>query len=347
MWIINIILWLISHSPILCFSDDNNFATLKCEKIKDKTVHLRMSLLNFMVGDCIVYFITWDIKNKKINIMHVIRLVNVDGMSTAEEKLIEIQNRYKSHISNLEDKDMQIEKEKLCYHIQNEERRIDSSIEKINIYATIILTVVPIVMAIIDIKKIDTLSVSLKVCVFFMLYALLNICAYIFRAIKVQGIKKSKFADLRESEEKGKEVLLQYQYDWQQLRYKADLFVSYVLNLQNWIVLLVILIIYFSIGNSFFSKTYEYELEGTNVNSITTIVVDDIEEPYSFSAIEWRILLLEIEKELYKKIIFIVNDKQDMAFIEELKKYDDVELKIVYDNTLSCGQLKIIREDRK
>lgn len=347
MGIINIFLWLISHSPILCFSDDNNFATLESEKIKEKAVHLRISLFNFMIGDCIVYFITWDIKNKKVKIMHVIWLANIDGMSITEEKLMEIQNRYKAHICNLEDNDMQIEKEKLCYHIQNEERRIDSSIGKINIYSTIILTVVPLVMAIIDIKRIATLSVSLKVCVFFMLYALLNICAYIFRAIKVQGIGKSKFADLRESEEKGKKILLQYQYDWQQLRYKADLFVSYVLNLQKWIVLLLILIICFSVGNSFFSKPNEYGVEGTNVNSITTIVVDDIEEPYSFSAVEWQILLLEIEKELYKEMIFIVNDKQDMAFIEELKKYDDLELKIVYDNTLSCGQLKIIRENRE
>lgn len=345
MIIINIVLWVLSHFPVLCFSDDENFATLEYEKMKEGKTHLRFSLLNIMFGDCIIYFVTWDIKIKKLEMIHIIRLENMEGILLTDIELIGIQDRFKNHISELNANDMKIEKEKLCYHIQNEERRIDSSIGKINIYTTIILTIIPLALAIMDLKRVVTLPVSLIICVCFMLYALLNICAYIFRAIKVQGIGKSRFSDLRISNEKDKEILLQYQYDWQQLKHKAQLFVSYVLNLQEWVMLLLVLAICFAIGSSFNNATAKQGLERENINSVVNVNIEDMNEPYSNSAVEWQMLILDIEKEFCKEIIFIVNDKQKISFVDELKKYEDIRIKIMYDPTMSYGQLKIIREE--
>lgn len=343
MIMINVILWLWSHFPILCLSDDDNFATLNWKRIKDRNTHLRFSLLSIMLGDYIVYFLTWDIKWKKMKLVHSIRLGDMEGILLTDEKIAGIQDRYKNHIADLDSNDLQIEKEKLCYHIQSEEKRIDTSIEKINIYTTIILTVLPLVLAIIDIKKITMISFPLLMSVSFMLYALLNICAYIFSAIKVQGMMKSSFADLRSSEKKDKEIVLQYQYDWQQLKYKAQMSVSFVRNLQEWVMLLLFLAVFFSIGISYDDTNAKIQVETVNVSPIITIDIKEMDEPYSDSAIEWQLLVLDIEKERYKEVIFIVNDSQEVSFVSELDKYKDLEIRILRDATMKYGQLKIIR----
>ena len=106
-------------------------------------------------------------------------------------------------------------------------------------------------LAIIDLKVIITLHFTLILGIILIVYSLINICVYVFSAVKVQGISKSTFNDLRESQEKNKKIVVQYQYDWQQLRYKAQLFVSYVLNLQEWVNLIIVLMVCISIGITF------------------------------------------------------------------------------------------------
>lgn len=324
-------------------SDDDNFATLEYKNLKSKNVQLRISLLNLMLGDYILYIVTFDIKKRKLELMHVLCLENIDGILLTDEKIGGIQDRYKRHIQDLSEKELEIEKEALCYHIQNEEQRINTSIDKLNIYATIILTVLPLVLAILDLKKILTLSLPLLIGVILIIYSLLNICAYIFRTIKVRGIMKSSFSDLRYSKEKDKEIILQYQYDWQQLKYKAQLFVSFVLNLQEWVVLILILSLLVSFGISFDNTNREIQVDIADYNIVTTINRDEIDEPYSDSAVEWAELINNIEQKQCGQVILILGD-DDTSFIDKLERYNELDIKIVRDETMEKGQIKIIEE---
>ena len=115
-----------------------------------------------MFGDSALYFITFDIKEKKLTFVKILRLQDMDGIVLTEEKINGIQERFRQHIENLGDADLAVEKEKLCYLIQNEDQRISASVDKINIYATIILTVLPLVLAVIDLKAIDRKSTRLN-----------------------------------------------------------------------------------------------------------------------------------------------------------------------------------------
>ncbi len=300
-------------------------------------------MLNIMLGDFILYVITLDVKRKQFKMFHRLRLGDMNGILLTDEMLNGIQQRYKEHIDNLDTEDLIIEKEKLCYHIQSEEKRIDTSIDKLNIYATIVLTVLPLVLAVIDLKKIVYLSMPLFLGVFFIVYVLLNICIYIFRVIKVRGMMKSSFSDLRLSEQKDKEILLQYQYDWQQLKCKAQLFVSFLLNLQEWVISLLVLMICFSVGVSLDGTNKQIMLDGENLDTVITVEIEEVNEPYSDSAIGWQSLILEIEEERYKEIVFIVNEQQDTSFVGALNKYSDLDVKILKDEMLEIGQVKIIR----
>lgn len=51
--VINIFFWIWSHCPVICLSDDDYFATLKFDNIRN--AHLRFSLLNIMLGDSVIY----------------------------------------------------------------------------------------------------------------------------------------------------------------------------------------------------------------------------------------------------------------------------------------------------
>lgn len=342
----NILFWIWSHFPFMCLSDDNNFATLDWRKVKDCKSHCRFSLMNLMFGDRILYFITLDLKQKKFRLFYTLYLENMEGILLTKEKIADIEGKYKEHVSELSDEDMEIEKEKLSYHIQNEEQRISRSMDKINIYATIILTVIPLVLAILDLKEIIKLPLILKIGVILIIYTVLNICTYIFRAIKVTGISKSSFSDLKRSNIKNKEILVQYYYDWQQVKYKAQLFVSFVLNLQEWMILILVLSVSVSTGIAFKNDILSKHTSTTSDREVISIDLNEIEKPHSEGSVLWHELLLDIEQNNCERIIIMSKQDKDLSVVyEELNKYNDLEIKGIKDSTLDSNQIKIIQEE--
>lgn len=338
--IINIILWLWSHCPVACLSNDDEFATLKIEDINK--AHLRFSVINIMLGDSIVYILSFDIKERKFALLKMLQLVEIDGNSLEDNRIDQIQSTFREHIEGLSDDDLEIEKEKLIYHIEREEQRIDTSVDKINIYATIILTVIPIVMALIDFGTIKELSVVLQVMICIAIYGLLNICIFVFRTIKVRGIKKSTFSDLRNSTDRKKEIVVQYQYDWQQLKYKAQLFVSFVINLQEWVIFILLLTISISIGISKLNDS-ESKSEFQNIDSaVFTINIDEISTPYTNSSVDWQTLILDVEAKKSEHLIILTNSYELPEEVEELKKYKHLQIEIIYDEHMNDDIFKIV-----
>lgn len=338
--VINIFLWIWSHCPVMCLSDDDYFATLKYDNMRN--AHLRFSILNIMLGDSIIYFLSYDIKNKKNSFIKMLRLADIDGNVLKDEGIDQIQKRFREHIAKLSNDDLEIEKEKLLYHIEREEQRISTSADKINIYATVILTVIPIAMALIDFSSVRELSIVLQVMICIAAYDLLNICIYIFRTIKVRGIKKSSFSDLRGSSNRKKEIVVQYQYDWQQLKYNAQLFVSFVLNLQEWVVVLLILIVGIFFGISAQDDRKPLAAIKNTKSTVFTMDTEEIGIPYSDSAINWQTVLLDIEKKQCDQIIILIDGNKAPEEAKRLARYKDLEVDIITDRDLDKGKFKLI-----
>lgn len=110
--VINIFFWIWSHCPVICLSDDDYFATLKFDNIRN--AHLRFSLLNIMLGDSVIYVFSYDIKERKISFIKNLRLIDIDGNVLEDEKIDQIQNRFRMHIAKLLDDDLEIEKRKIA-----------------------------------------------------------------------------------------------------------------------------------------------------------------------------------------------------------------------------------------
>lgn len=338
--VINIFLWIWSHWPVICLSDDDYFATLKLENIRN--AHLRFSILNIMLGDSIIYVFSYELKEKVFSFIKILRLTEISGNILEDEKIDQIQNRFRMHIAELSNDDLETEKEKLLYHIEREEQRISTSVDKINIYATIILTVIPIIMALIDLDAIKELSVIIQVMICIAVYGLVNICIYIFRTIKVRGTKKSSFSDLRESSDRKKEVVVQYQYDWQQLKYNAQLFVSFVLNLQEWVVVLLILTVIISFGISMQDDSTDLVTVENQKSTVFTMNMEEITIPYSDSAVQWQTIILDIEKKQCSQIIILIDENEKFEALKGLAKYNDLQIEIIIDRNLDKGNFKLI-----
>lgn len=343
MTVINVLLWIWSHSPFFALSDDDNFATLDCRK--KSAWHLRISIINIMLGNVIIYLITFDLKNHDFSLMRKMCLQDMKGLSLDDDVIAKLKKKYENHLDSIRASDWDIEKESLCYHIQIEEQRINRSIEKINIYATIILTVLPLLLAVLNLKKIMTLSGPLLWLSVFVFYSLINIVIYVFSAIKVGAMMRSRFADLKSSVNIHKAILTQYYFDWQQLRYKAELFVSFVLNLQEWVITVLVLSLFLSIGISFNNTCKASSKLINQYEMVETIERDQLEKAYSKSSIIWAEMVTSIEKKEYTKIIFVVNDKNYGTYLsEKLDKYDKLEIKVVVDDSLDNNIIKIIKE---
>lgn len=338
--IIDLFLWIWSHCPIICLSGDNYFATVKFDNIRN--AHLRISILNIMLGDIIIYVLSYDIKERKISCIKILRLEDIKGNVLKNDQIEEIQNDFEIHLAKLSNDDLDIEKEKLLYHIGREKQRMRTSVDKINIYTIIVLPVIPIVMALIDFSLIKTFSIFLQVMICIAGYGLLNICLYIFKTIKVWGINQSSFSDLRKSSNRKKEIVMQYQYDWQQLKYKAQLFVSFVLNLQEWVVAVLILTIGILAVISMQDGSKDLCATKNTSSVVFTMNTEEFGIPYSNSTVNWKTVVLDIEKKQCGQIIILIHGNEVPTEIKELARYKDLQIEIITDRNLDKGKFKLI-----
>lgn len=325
------LLFLWSYSLLFSFTDDSNFGTVELDKPLNEAIgNLRFSLINLMMGSVAFYFVTFDIKNKKFNFFKQLRL---EKLFLIDNQIADIRTRYNEHLEAKGNQCFDEEKESLCYRIENEEKRIEKSNDKINIYTTVMLTVLPLLLAIMDIKEIFNLNTRKIILCIIILYVVINIILYIFQSIKIQSISKSRFSDLRSSENQKKELLLQYHYDWQFLRRKADLYVSYVKNIQYLIVWLLflcsLLLLLFNLDSFEYGTIDNYE-----GNRLINLNNSEFSDPYSKSSIELTELNLKIQKKEISKLIIIgKNDEYTKKIAQNFKsKYINLEVEVYYDD---------------
>ena len=123
-----------------------------------------------------------------------------------DEKANQLETDYKDHYDLLTDEiDKEIEKESLLRHLSDEQSRVDISYNKMNAFTTIIVAVIPIAVALVNWDTIFSLNL-LEIFIFiWLIYANVNLCAWIFQAINVRGFKASSFGDLKNNSNKRRE----------------------------------------------------------------------------------------------------------------------------------------------
>lgn len=163
----NVLLLILSELPVLAITNDSNFGTVE----KGNNRYWRFSLLQLMCGATKLYIVTWK-KNEDSKVkFKLAKILSIKECYMPKRKVANdnIEN-YKMYLKNINKQQIIEEREDLCYHINNERERIETSDNKINTYTTIVLTVTPIVMAIIDWEELWNICFVSKFVLCFVIY---------------------------------------------------------------------------------------------------------------------------------------------------------------------------------
>lgn len=341
MSIKKILLGIWAYLPVLALTDDLGFLTA----IPNSKEHeYYISLINILFGEKKYQFISFPIRQseKRMIMFRVKRLSEISGFTLSEEKENELEKNYKDHYDQLNAYECDIEKEALAQKLTEQQYRIDTSYNKINVFTTIILAIIPILITFVNKEKLISLNIQGLIIFVMLVYSMVNLCAWIFQAINVRGFKSSSFADLKNSMDKGKEQNWQMYYDWQQKRRKADMFVSFVIYIKQWITAVIILEILFSIylpfSNIMPSKTYN------NNSKLYTFQIENIEKVYDKSAIMWYNMLSELQESKYDRVLVLYSVPEIEGIKEKLGQFNKQEVNWIFDETLRENEIKIVLE---
>lgn len=356
--IINFLLMIWSWFPILSFTKDSNFGELSIHgsPVMPQLREWRISFLQIMLGAHKLYvFSLYRTVDPNTNAASLhwdwVKLLSLKELCDDSDHIQQVYTTYYNRLKSpsIKNERLEAEKESLCYHIEIENSRLDKSDNKMNIYATVVLTLLPILLSISFDTFLELFKTNLiyKIAFGLAVYIVFNIIIYLYRYIKVGGYSTSSFSDLKKEKNKRitKKLIAQYYYDFQSLRKKADLFVSYVKNIQQWMVAAFVL----------FFLTFSYHQYYTHMNAtpsgainssslIYNINTNDLNDPYSQSSIQLTDIRKSIQTQSADKIIVMYNDHTDISDIEsELKTFDSTfEIQYLYDNQLETNDAKIL-----
>ena len=341
MWFVNLLFNIWTYLPFLAITDELVFSA--SEKEIEKSHKYYLSLINILFGEKKIQFVSVPIfqSDKKVIIFRVIQFSQMDRFKISEDKVKKLENDYKQHYDTLSKNDKTIEKEELLRHLEEQESRIETSFNKINAFTTIIVAVIPILITLFDWSKLGSIDTVNKIVFAVLIYANINLCAWVFQANNVRGIEKSAFRDLKNSKEKSKEQNWQIYFDWQQIMKKADMYVSFVMYIKTWVLIVIFVsIIFFAVVQNI-RKT---DNEPMN-DRVYTVETNLIEKTYDESAIRWNRLLAELQENEYKRVLVLYNDTDIIDIREKLEKFRYQKFVWITDNGLKEKEMKIILEE--
>lgn len=358
--IINLILLIASWLPVFSLTEDEKYGELKIDNsiaVRSQLRTWRLSLFQIMLGAYKFYILTlsrtYDNNTNKV-LYHpkLFKLISLKKIFDKNDHHIEqIYNDYYMHLNNstIIEERLGKEKESLCYHIEYENSRIEKSDNKVNVYATIVLTLLPILLGISFDSILLLLKINLIYKAIFIIsaYFAMNIVLYLFQYIKVEKYNMSRFSTLKEEQDENltQRLVSQYYYDYQSLKNKANFFVSYVLNIQKWMeASLTLFIIAFSYHQIYMHFSNAPKRVDTSNSIIYNMDVATLNDPYSKDSIQLTNIKKCVQMQDADMMIVIYNDQSDIGIIKsEFLIFDSsFEIQYVNDNQLEPDDIKIL-----
>ena len=354
--IINLILLIASWLPVFSLTEDEKYGELKIDNsiaVRSQLRTWRLSLFQIMLGAYKFYILTlsrtYDNNTNKV-LYHpkLFKLISLKKIFDKNDHHIEqIYNDYYMRLNNSKMTEDRLEKEKesLCYHIEVENSRL----EKSDIYTTVLLTALPILLGISFDSILLLFKTNMIYKAFFIIsaYFVMNIVLYLFQYIKVGKYNMSRFSTLKEEQDENltQRLVSQYYYDYQSLKNKANFFVSYVLNIQKWMeASLTLFIIAFSYHQIYMHFSNAPKRVDTSNSIIYNMDVATLNDPYSKDSIQLTNIKKCVQMQDADMMIVIYNDQSDIGIIKsEFLIFDSsFEIQYVNDNQLEPDDIKIL-----
>ena len=341
-------LW--SYSLILPVTDDNNFGTNEMGNGDKERTSYRISLFGFFWGHKAKYLLTYNFKNKRFSFYHEITLEQCGLLKEHcdDEKIANKSQDYEKHLSDkeMDNHNIEFEAEFIQYANSRQHERIELGERKINLYATVILAIIPILLVLFNINIFLSYNLFEKVLAIYVIYFLLNVILMIFDSMKVKGYVYSRFSDLKKAKDKRKKLSSNYYFDWQMNKDSADIMISYVLNIQDLIKYAILLAVILTLSyNIRIANVFDIPKLNTNNSAVITVEIDELNNPYSKDSIELTKLLLSIQTKEYNNLIVLSSNSNDKNVLSRyFTNYDKNLIKFHHDESLDKNTIKIIKE---
>lgn len=338
--ILKYIMLLLSYSPFLCCSDDDNFGSNE-EGFSDFFQRIRFSLFSFNFGAYIFYFLSYK-KGQGFKKIHKLNLNDYDKFK--DEDKDRVKTKQQGYLDNQETKNTDIDKEFLKYLFENEHNRKNAAYNKINSYTTIILAIIPLILLFYKKETFINASIIIKVLTVILSYIIINIAAFILQSNKVKGCERVKYSTLKESSDKNKEIIKAYYMDWQNIKRESNRVVSFVTNIEVYIRGAIIVSALISIFNMIDNKeSYKNKILDNTINEIsisklgendkdTIDNINKINENLSNKRVEKIVIIYRDEE--------ILNDKSFNTMCEYFNLYKKDIIKL-YDKNEDTKDDKI------
>lgn len=274
---------LLSYTLILSVTKDSEFGTntenfIENQKIVNGT---RFSLLNIPFGKFKIYILTYIVLEPNNKQFNFIKILNLDKL-IMPNNYIQLQDnkatQYEQHYETLILENREIELEFIKYKLNSENERIKKAESKINSYSSIILVLIPIVMVLYKPEKICETTLLGKIIIIFLMICTINAVSFILQHMFVKPLTLSLFSDIKNSQQKRVQTANNYYFEWQVFQKKADLDISYVKNIQNWIIGIIFMSLMFYF-NSFITTNNMVNI--STKDSVYTINISNLDSKYS------------------------------------------------------------------
>lgn len=296
-------LLILSHSPIICLSDDSNFGTNE-KGVEGFKTRIRISIFSFYFGVYRYYFITYK-KGEGIKLKHKLDFNSHYTFGDSEQT--RVTTNQKNYLSNATE--FAIDKEFILYLIQNETNRKNKAYNKINTYTTIILAIIPLIILLFKPEIFIDAKLLVKILIILLLYTLINIGLFILQSNKVGANSRSTYAKLKSSKGKEQEIIASYYFDWQHLKRESDKIVGFVKNIEGYIKAAIFVTGLIVVLNFIINNRANYE-SNINIESVIQIDIDKLMDKESKTIERINIIDKKIKSEDVGKIIILYSNEK-------------------------------------
>lgn len=241
--VLNKILLVWSFLPVMAICAPDRFSSIQCEDgAPNKWLPVKgevyASFFHIRLGGYIINLFDVCIcsdKNKFDSLckrVKVIKLMSIDMLvrqEYSEEKFDQIEREYRKHIQLISIDGLKIEKEELEYRIKYYTEILKKIAGKLKMLHSVAFMVTPTVFTyILSMDKVGIGKFAFSGIMWVNFYLLLNAFLLLFQFYSLENRNYSSFRDLRETQRKQRESVIQKYMDWQYIKPVHKRYTSFV-----------------------------------------------------------------------------------------------------------------------
>jgi len=338
------VIW--AHSPVLPFSDDENYTNLIFPFRENKSK--RFSLFSLYLGEYAFFIITLNVSEKKFSVIKKLKMSDLPAFNNETQCEQECDD-YNNHVDSISASGnvgnyLQAEKDFLNKEIDYQMNRIARSDSKIAIYSAILLALITLLWK--DVYEyFYASSICGKIILGLIVYYFANICLLAVQHIGVQSVKQFSFSKVVNQNQNIDIFLLKKMFfNLVHKKNQARLMVSSLCRVYDFLKMIICLLIVYLAYTIVFDHLFSPVINPAT-SRLYVLNESSLNQTYSEDKIRLMEIEIQLEKMDFKRIV-VMSKKINQEYLKkELVKYSKQKISYLVDESLDNNVIKILLEN--